>query len=73
MRSATVADAASFVLRGLTPGAWASACEGRWLAVENAGIYQVRPGALVVVCEGRQPVAELMVEVVDHVPSGAGP
>ena len=53
---------ASFVLRGLSPGAWTSSAEGRWLVVDNDGAQLVTPGTVVVVTEGHRVVAYFQVE-----------
>jgi hypothetical protein len=48
---------ASFWLRDFAPGEWQSSATGWWLAVENAGPQEVRPGSVVVVTEGARTVA----------------
>ena len=60
---ANVADGlASFVLQGFDPAVLQSPAVGRWLAVANDGVHAIRPGTVVVVTEGPQPVAYFHVE-----------
>ena len=53
---------ASFALRGYDPTAWKSAAEGRWLLVPNEGDFEVVPGSVVLVREGRRVVAYFHVD-----------
>jgi|GEM_PF-1286450 len=56
---------ASFVLRGLEPGAWRSPAEARWLAPEAvAADRPVSVGTTVLITEGPQVVGYLQVEEV---------
>ena len=56
---------ASFVLRGLEPGAWRSPAEARWLFPENAARERpVVAGTAVVVTEGPRVVGYFHVEEV---------
>jgi hypothetical protein len=55
---------ASFWLVDFEPGAWRSPAVGWWLAVENVGAQEVRPGGVVVVTEGARTVAYFHVDEV---------
>ena len=61
----TLADGlASFALRGFAASAWRSTAEGRWLIVENAGVYRIHPGTVVVCTEGPTVIGYFHVESV---------
>lgn len=53
---------ASFWLRDFLPGEWRSSATGWWMAVENAGAQEVRPGSVVIVTEGARTVAYFHVD-----------
>jgi hypothetical protein len=59
---------ASFWLADFAPGEWRSSAIAWWLAVENAGPQEVRPGSVVVVTEGARPVAYFHVHEVQSEP-----
>ena len=48
---------ASFFLKDFESGAWRSSATGGWLVVENEGAQTIAAQSLVVVTEGRRPVA----------------
>jgi hypothetical protein len=64
---------ASFWLRDFAPGEWQSSATGRWLAVENEGPQELRPGSIVVVTEGARTVAYFHVDDVDDGNPRTGP
>jgi hypothetical protein len=59
---------ASFWLADFTPGEWRSTATGWWLAVENVGPQELRPGSVVVVTEGARHVAYFHVDEVREQP-----
>ncbi|HVV11802.1 hypothetical protein [Amycolatopsis sp.] len=55
---------ASFVLRDVRPDVLVSPAKGCWLVVENAGLYRIQPGTVVVITEGATVVGYFHVEAV---------
>jgi hypothetical protein len=52
------------VLRGLAPGAWRSLATAAWLTHDGSGPGSVRPGSLIVICEGTARVGYFAVTAV---------
>jgi hypothetical protein len=58
------AGLASFILRVSDRGAWTSGAEGAWLVEQDSPRFPVQAGSVLVVTEGREPVAYFHVESV---------
>lgn len=56
---------AGFVVRAEDPSAWVSDADAAWSIVENRGAQRVRPGALLVIAEGRRVTGYFHVDSVD--------